>query len=49
MAAMNRWYYLYSESYLSAHLDEIELSYGFMDSSMDKYKRGNCVIDMELQ
>lgn len=49
MTTMNRWYCLYSESCKSAHLDERELGFGFMNSSIDKHKRGNCVIDTGLQ
>lgn len=49
MTTMNRWYCLYSESDLSAHLGERELGFSFMHSSIDKHKRGNCVFDTELQ
>ena len=49
MTTMNRWYCLYSESCKSTHLDERELGFGFMHSSIDKHKRGNCVIDTGLQ
>ena len=49
MTTMNRWYCLYSESCKPAHLDERELGFSFMHSSIDKHKRGNCVIDTGLQ
>lgn len=49
MTTMNRFYCLYSESCKSAHLDERELGFGFMHSSIDKHKRGNCVFDTGLQ
>ena len=49
MTTMNRWYCLYSESDLSAHLAERELGFSLMHSSIDKHKRGNCVIDTGLQ
>ncbi len=49
MTAMNRWYSLYSDSYKSAQLDERELGFGFVHSSIDKRKRGNCVTDTGLQ
>jgi len=45
MTTMNRFYWLNSESYKSAHLDEQELGFGFMYSSVDKPKRENCVFD----
>ena len=44
MTTMNRLYCLYSEkSSLLAHLDESELGFDFMHSSIDKQKRGNCL------
>lgn len=49
MTTMNRIYCLYSESYKLAHLDERELGFSFMHSSIDKHKRGNCVTDTGLQ
>ena len=49
MTTMNRFNYLYSECSKCAHLDERELGFGFMHSSIDKHKRGNCVIDTGLQ
>ncbi len=49
MTTMNRLYCLYSESCLSAHLDIYELGFGFMHPSIDKHKRGNCVLDTGLQ
>lgn len=49
MITMNRWYCPYSESCISAHLDERELSFCFMHSSIDKHKRGNCVTCTRLQ
>lgn len=49
MTAMNRWYSLYSGSGESAHLGKRELGFGFMYSSIDRQKRGNCVIDTGLQ
>ena len=49
MTTMNRWYCHYSESYKSAHLDERELGFDFIYSSIDKHKRGNCVFDTGLQ
>ena len=49
MTTMNRWYCPYSESCLSAHLDERELGLDFMHSSIDKHKRRNCVTCTGLQ
>ena len=49
MTTMNRIYCLYSESYKPAHLDERELGFAFMHSSIDKHKRGNCVTCTGLQ
>ena len=49
MTTMNRIYCLYSESCKYAHLDERELGFGFMHSSVDKHKRGNCVTCTGLQ
>ena len=49
MTTMNRWYCLYSESCKSAHLDERELGFAFIHSSIDKHKRGNCVTCTGLQ
>ena len=49
MNTMNRLFYFYSESCKMAHLYKNELGFGFMHSSIDKHKRGNCVIDTGLQ
>ncbi len=49
MTAMNRLYYGYCESNQWALLDERELSFGFVHSSKDKHKRGNCVLEFEKQ
>lgn len=49
MITMNRWYFIYSKSYKSAQRSEYKLGFGFMHSSIDKYKRGNCVNDTGLQ
>ena len=49
MTTMNRYYCLYSERSLKAHLDEREQGLCVMHSSIDKHKRGNCVIDTGLQ
>ena len=49
MTAMNRFSYLDKVSYPAAHLDEREMGVGFVYSSIDKHKRGNCVIDTGLQ
>ena len=49
MTTMNRIYCLYSESCKRAHLDERELGFSFMHSSIDKHIGGNCVIDTGLQ
>ncbi len=38
MTTMNRWFCLYSESDKTAHLDEHELGFDFMHSSIDKLK-----------
>ena len=45
MTTMNRIYCIYKESYKLAHLDEHELGFGFVYSSLDKHIRGNCVLD----
>lgn len=49
MTTMNRIYCLYSESCKRAHLDERELGFSFMHSSIDKHIRGNCVTDTGRQ
>ncbi len=45
MTAMDRFYWLNSESSKLANFDEHELGVGFMHLSIDKHKRGNCVFD----
>lgn len=49
MTAMNRFNCAYSISYKSALLEDLELGFDFVYPSMDKQKRGNCVIDTALQ
>lgn len=49
MTTMDRFYCLYSERSLKAHLEERELGFGFMHPSIDKHRRGNCIIDVILQ
>ena len=49
MTTMNRFGKLYSECRLDALLDERELGLCVMHSSIDKQKRGNCVLEVVLQ
>ena len=49
MTTMNRFYCSYSESCKMARLDKLELGFGFVHSSIDKHKRGNCVTLTGLQ
>ena len=49
MTTRNRFDKLYSERSLNALLDERELGLCVMHSSIDKQKRGNCVLDAVLQ
>ena len=49
MATMNRLNNINRECLKPAHLDERELGLYIVHSSTDKHKRGNCVIDVELQ
>ena len=49
MTAMNRFSKLYNECCLCAHLAERKLGLCVMRSSVDNHKRGNCVLDVELQ
>ena len=49
MTTMNRFGKLYSECRLDALLGERELGLCVMHSSIDKQKRGNCVLDAVLQ
>ena len=54
MTTMNRLYNFYGKQFnivrfLSAHLDERELGLCVIRASIDKHKRGNCVLDTELQ
>ncbi len=49
MNTKNRLYYFYSEKCMPAQLDERELGLYFMHPSIDKHKRGNCVLDIGLQ
>jgi len=48
MTTMNRLYSLYSERSMEARLEEKEMGFGFVYSSIDKQKRGNCVLDIGL-
>lgn len=45
MMTMNRIFNLYDDSNKLALLDEYELGFGFIHSSLDKHIRGNCVSD----
>lgn len=49
MTTINRFGKLYSECRLNALLDERELGLCVMHSSIDKHKRGYCVLDVVLQ
>ena len=49
MNTMNRLYSFYKECCQPAHLDEHELGLCFVHSSIDKHKRGNCVLYTCLQ
>lgn len=49
MTTMNRLYCLYSEDYLVAQLDERELGFGFMHSSIDRHTRESSDLDTGLQ
>ena len=49
MATMNRYFYNYSERYAAAHLNECEWGVSFVYSSIDKHKRGNCIVDTVQQ
>lgn len=49
MTAINRLERLYSVSSPLAQLDERELGLCLVTSSIDKQKRGNCVIDTGKQ
>ena len=48
MNTMNCLYNIYSESFHSAQFDKHELGLDFIYSSLDKHKRGNCVLDRFL-
>ena len=49
MTTMNRFSKLYNERSLKALVAERKLGFGVMHSSIDKQKRGNCVLDTGLQ
>lgn len=44
MTTMNRLYAIYKDIRKSAHLDKYELGMKFMYTSLDKHRRGNCVL-----
>ena len=49
MNTMNCLYTIYSEICHTAQFDKHELGLAFVYSSLDKHKRGNCVLDISLQ
>ena len=49
MTTMNRLYSLYSERSMEARLEEKEMGFGFVYSSIDKQKREHCVLNTGLQ
>ena len=49
MTTMNRLYSYYKEVSMPAQLVERELGLGIVYSSIDKHKRGNCVLDIRGQ
>lgn len=44
MTTMNRLYAIYKEVRKSAHPDKYVMGMNFMYASLDKHRRGNCVL-----
>ncbi|MBO5082835.1 MAG: hypothetical protein J6C06_09555 [Lachnospiraceae bacterium] len=45
MNAINRFYNEYSANYVQANLESLESGSHYVYASLDKYGRGNCVLD----
>ena len=45
MNAINRFYNEYSVNYVQANLESLESGSHYVHASLDKYGRGNCVLD----